>query len=177
MDKSTTPLAHWLAGLSARARALGLSDRTWAARAGVRHETLSRLRHRSNCDLATLIALASAVGARVEVDAESRAATTVDGRFPACIDREEEQRLLDLCVERPLDVGRWRKAGPAFFVAGLAVLLASLPELDRTSLLALAEALHPGSTMVEVFERWLRDSPVRPSRFLPQLAARLRRAA
>ena len=156
---------------------MGLNDRAWAARAGLRHETLSRLRRRSNCDLATLVALASAVGARVDVEAEPPVATTVDGRFPAHFGREEEERLLELCLERPRDVARWRKAGPAFFVAGLAVLLASLPEFDRTSLLVLAEELHPGSTMVEVFERWLRESPVRPSRFLPQLAAKQRRAA
>ncbi|MDE2305723.1 MAG: hypothetical protein KGL34_09195 [Gammaproteobacteria bacterium] len=82
--------------------------------------------------------------------------------------------MLNLCRERPLDVARWRESGPAHFLAGLAVLVASAPQVDRGAWLALAEALEPGSTTVESFQQWLRDSPVRASRFLPMLAERMR---
>ena len=42
---------------------------------------------------------------------------------------------------------------------------------------ALAEVLHPGATEVPVFARWLKRSPLRPSRFLPMLAMETRHAA
>ena len=64
----------------------------------------------------------------------------------------------------------------AFFMAGLAVMLASVPEFDRRSLLDLAEALQAGSSQVEVFALWLERSPLRPSRFLPMLLAESRHA-
>ena len=63
-----------------------------------------------------------------------------------------------------------RKLGPAFFMGGLAVMVASLPDVDRRGLLNLAGALHPGITQVSVFAQWLKRSPVRPSRFFPMLA-------
>ena len=67
MKESTQPLAGILAALSGEARRLGLNDAQWADAAGVRKETLSRLRGRASCDLATLAALARAVGAAVTV--------------------------------------------------------------------------------------------------------------
>jgi hypothetical protein len=98
--------------------------------------------------------------------------STEDGRFPAQLDRDYEQRLLDLCASGDVDPKRWRGCGPPpFFMAGLAVMLASVPEFDRRSLLDLAEALHAGSSQVGVFASWLERSPVRPSRFLPMLLA------
>jgi hypothetical protein len=63
-----------------------------------------------------------------------------------------------------------------FFMAGLAVMRASVPELDRRGLLSLAELLHPGSSEPVVFEQWLKRSPVRPSRFLPMLAMEMKHA-
>jgi hypothetical protein len=86
------------------------------------------------------------------------------------------EQLLDLCASRDIDPKLWRRQGPAFFMAGLAVMVASVPEFDRRSLLDLAEALHAGSSQVEVFALWLERSPVRPSRFLPMLLARSRHA-
>jgi hypothetical protein len=91
-------------------------------------------------------------------------------------DREYEDQLLDLCASGDVEPERWRRHGPAFFMAGLAVMLASVPEFDRRSLLVLAEALHPGSSQVEVFAHWLKRSPVRPSRFLPTLLTGSRHA-
>jgi hypothetical protein len=103
--------------------------------------------------------------------------STPDGRFPALFDREYEERLLGLCASSDLEPKRWRECGPRFFMAGLAVMIASLPEFDRRSFLDLAEALHAGSSQVGVFALWLERSPVRPSRFLPMLLAELCRAA
>ena len=98
-------------------------------------------------------------------------ATTADGLYPASPDRDWQTRLLDLCASGDLDMDRWRLLGPAFFMAGVAVMLASAPGFDRRALLKLAEQLHAGSTQVGVFTRWLERSPIRPSIFLPLLGA------
>ena len=177
MKKSTTDLRSLLDILEHKARALELTDTEWAARAGIRKETLSRLRSRPSCDFATLQALAGVVGARVGVIDGNAPGSTEDGRFPAQLDREYEELLLDLCASGDVEPGRWRHCGPAFFMAGLAVMVASVPEFNRRSLLDLAEALHAGSSQVGVFALWLERSPVRPSRFLPMLLAGLRHAA
>jgi hypothetical protein len=177
MKKSTTHLRSVLDILEHKARALELTDTQWAARAGVRKETLSRLRGRESCDFATLQSLARVVGASVSVIDGNTPGSTEDGRFPAQLDREYEEQLLDLCASGDVEPERWRHYGPAFFMAGLAVMVASVPEFDRRSLLDLAEALHAGSSQVGVFALWLERSPVRPSRFLPMLLAGMRHAA
>jgi DNA-binding phage protein len=177
MNKSTPQLAAILESLETRARERGLTDTAWAARAGIRNETLSRLRSRSSCDFATLQALAEAVDARLGVIDDPGASPAAQDRFPDRLDREYEERLLALCASGDLGIQRWRSEGPLFFMAGLAVMVASLADSDRRGLLDLAEALHAGSTRVGVFESWLEGSPVRPSRFLALLAARLRYAA
>ena len=165
-------LSDLLETLTARARARGLTAADWARRARVRQETLSRLRRRDDCDLATLSALAAQVGARLTVTD----ATTPDGLFPARLDREDEARLLALVAgtESPR---AWADAGPRFFMAGLAVMLASQPGRNRRKLLALAESLHPGASTPVAFNRWLAGSPLRPSRFLPMLEMECRHAA
>lgn len=177
MKTSTTELGPLLAQLTSIARARGLNDSLWAAAAGLPKETLSRLRRRESCDLATLGALAKAIGARLTVLEGEPVRATPDGHLPARIDREYEARLLALAGSGRLDPATWRATGPAFFMAGLAVMLASVGGLDRRGLLALAETLHPGSSQPEVFQAWLARSPLRPSRFLPMLRAELRRAA
>jgi DNA-binding phage protein len=177
MQKSTPHLATLLAQLSQMARAAGLTDTQWAMRAGVRKETLSRLRHRSTCDLATLNALSEAVNARLELVTTAGSTTSADGHFPAAVDRDYERQLVELCASRSLALDRWIQLGPRFFMAGLAVMLASVAGYDRRALLALAELLHPGSSDPAVFARWLERSPLRPSRFLPQLSAERRHAA
>ena len=177
MPKSTTPLLEALSALTRQARALGLTDTQWANRAGVRKETLSRLRHRQSCDFETLQSLAQAVGARVGVLEVQTPDATADGHFPAAVDREYEERLVELSVSGDLDPRRWIAAGPRFFMAGLAVMVASVRNSDRRALLALAERLHPGASEVEVFNRWLERSPLRPTRFLSQLDARAAHAA
>jgi hypothetical protein len=178
MKKSTAHLRSVLGILDRKAAALGLTDTQWAARAGIRKETLSRLRRRQSCDFATLQSLARVVGASVSViDAADTPGSTKDGRFPAQFDRAYEEQLLDLCASGDVDPTHWRHYGPAFFMAGLAVMVASAPEFDRRLLLELAERLHAGSSQVGVFALWLERSPARPSRFLPMLAAELRRAA
>jgi hypothetical protein len=175
MPKSTDALAAVLNDLTLRARDRGLTDTAWAERAGVRKETLSRLRGRATCDFSTLKALADAVGALFAVT--EPAAATAGRHFPERMDREYEGRLLDLCASRTLDPGRWEQLGPRFFMAGLAVMLASTRDFDRRSLLGLAEDLHPGASEPAVFARWLKTSPLRPSRFLPLLSVRVKRAA
>ena len=177
MNKSTRSLDTLLGMLTSEARRRGLSDARWAEAAGVRKETLSRLRGRVSCDYATLEALASVVGLTVTVAAPASRALSADEHFPQRIDREYEEQLLALCASGDLRPVAWRTLGPAFFMAGLAVMLASVSGYDRRQLLALAEALHPGSSLSDVFAIWLAHSPLRPSRFLPLVALRTRRAA
>lgn len=97
--------------------------------------------------------------------------------FPARLDRDYEACLLRLAASGRLDASEWAKAGPRFFMAGLAVMLASVDGQDRAGLLALAEQLYPGASRPHVFEQWLQGSPLRPSRFLPLLEMELRHAA
>ena len=66
---------------------------------------------------------------------------------------------------------------PSFFVAGLAVTLASASGFDRRRYLALAEQLRAGSTVPEVYQQWLAATPLPPSRLLPPLLAMRARAA
>ena len=106
-----------------------------------------------------------------------RPATTSDGHFPRELSRDYERQLLALCASRQLDPAAWSAAGPTFFMAGLAVMLAGNADADRHGLLALAEILQPGATEVPVFARWLKRSPLRPSRFLPMLAMEIKHAA
>ncbi len=177
MDKSIPSLAALLGALSTAARQRGLSDSAWAAKSGVRKETLSRVRSRGSADFGTVAALAHAVGAQLGVTRLDTPALTADGHFPSRVDRDYEEQLLQLAATRKLDAKQWLAAGPAFFVAGLAVMLASVRGMDRRKLLVLAEQLHPGSSQPEVFSLWLARSPVRPSRFVPMLTERLQRAA
>lgn len=177
MNKSINSLSQLLKKLESKARSLGFTDTQWAARAGIRNETLSRLRGRQSCDFATMQTLAQVVGASLDVVDASTLELTEDGRFPAQLDRVYEEQLLDLCASGDAAANSWRHMGPAFFMAGLAVMVASVPEFDRRSLLDLAEALHAGSSQVGVFTLWLERSPVRPSRFIPMLLAGMRRAA
>src|SRR5437660_3173307 len=153
MYKSTT-LAETLSALTRQARALGLRDTEWAARAGVRKETLSRVRHRGTCDLETLSSLAQAVGARLGVLDLRTPGSTPDGHFPAQVDRDYEQRLVELCAGGDLNPALWESGGPRFFMAGLAVMLASILDHDRRGLLALAEGLHPGASEPAVVAYW-----------------------
>jgi hypothetical protein len=152
---------------------LGLTDSAWADRAGVRKETLSRLRRRQTCDFETLRLLAAAVGAQLGVLEVRAPDSTRDGHFPVTVSRDYEEQLIELCGSGDLEPVRWLGAGPRFFMAGLAVMLASVKGDDRRNLLALAEYLHPGASEVAVFNRWLERSPLRPTRFLPLLDARL----
>jgi hypothetical protein len=100
-----------------------------------------------------------------------------DGLWPAMVDRPLEARLVDLIGTGSTRAEDWRPLGPPFFLAGLAVTLASLPELDRRKYLDLAEGLHPGSTEPRVYARWLAETPLPPGRFLPMLEATLRSGA
>lgn len=177
MNKSTSALPRILEALTHAARTHALSDTEWAARAGLRKETLSRLRRRQSCDFATLEALAGVVGVRVGVVDESPLEHSPDGHFPLHMNREYEERLLEFCASRTLDPQLWASLGPRFFMAGVAVMLASVPAFDRRSLLTLAEQLHPGASEPAVFEQWLKRSPLRPSRFLPMLAVEMKHAA
>lgn len=177
MSKSSRPLIELLQVLEGEARKLGLTSSEWAARAGIRQETLSRLRRRPSCDLQTIDALARAVGFAVHVGPVAAAGASPDGLFPMKLTRDAEEKLVELCASGTLDPDAWVRAGPRFFMAGVATMLASVPGLERRDLLELAEALHAGSTRVEVFASWLDRSPLKPSRFLPAVLQRVRRAA
>lgn len=175
MPESTTrDLARLLDELTGRARQRGWNDRQWALHAGLPQETLCRLRQRSrtsdHCDFATLLALATATDAGLSLRDASGTAST-DGLWPARVDRELERALLDAFAVAVPDAARCRELAPPFFMAGLAVMLASVAGFDRPKLLALAETLHPGATELCVFERWLAGTPLRPDRFLPPLLA------
>lgn len=175
MPKSTQPLAHLLEALTRAARNAGWIDAEWARRSGLPKETLCRLRSRSTCDLATLHALSRAVGRQLTID-EPRARTSADGLWPAVVDRRLESKLVEVLGTGSSRPGDWRPLGPSFFLAGLAVTLASVPGFDRRQYLDLAEALHPGSTEPRVFAKWLAETPLTPSRFLPMLQAQFNRA-
>lgn len=175
MSKSTA-LSSLLPVLEADARRLGLTNTAWAARAGMSKETLSRLRNRTSCDLATLEALAVAVGTRLDLERQSPTGLTPDGHFPTEVDRDLEQQLLCLSAHGGTDPRTWRHLGPPFFMAGLAVMLASAAGQDRSARLDLAEQLHPGASEAAVFKRWLARSPIRPTRFLPAVRAHARMA-
>jgi DNA-binding Xre family transcriptional regulator len=176
MSKSTR-LALLLGRLTVAARERGWTDSEWAARAGLRKETLSRLRRRETCDFASLQALCDAVGAQLGVVGPAEANGLPEGHFPPSLDRHYEERLVRLCASQTIDPAQWARLGPRFFMAGLAVMLAGVAGFDRRALLTLAEKLHPGVSEVAVFSLWLKKSPVRPSRFLPLLAKEVANAA
>ena len=145
------------------------SDSRWAAASGVPRETLCRLKKSASCDLRTLSALAKAVD-RVLGAVPAR----IEGQhMPERFGRAEEAALLAFCASSDLRVEGWRAHGPAFFMGGLATLLASVRGFDRRRYLELAEAVHPGITVPEVFAEWLRRSPLRAARFVPQLKKKL----
>ena len=177
MNKAISNLSTLLDDLTQAARARGLNDTQWAARAGLRKETLSRLRRRSSCDFRTLLVLANVVDVRLGTVDETLPVLTHDGNFPAELDREYEEKLLKLCASRSLTPQRWAAAGPRFFMAGLAVMVAGMAGFDRRGLLSLAEHLCPGASEPAVFARWLKRSPLRPARFLPMLDRSVKHAA
>ena len=141
----------------------------WASASGLPKETLSRLRRKSSCDLRTLAALADAAGCTLVA-----VPGTMQGgeHMPNPYGRDYEDHLLDLCASGNADPSAWRATGPAFFMGGLAVLLAGARGFERERYLRLAEALHPGVSTPEVFAMWLRQSPLRAARFLPMVRRR-----
>ena len=177
MQTSTIVLGDLVAGMTHFARTRGLNDSQWAAAAGLPKETLSRLRRRTNCDIATLLSLATAAGTRLAITPGATVETTQDGHFPVRVDRDYESRLLKLAASENYDVAAWHALGPVFFMAGLAVMLASHRGADRNALVTLADKLHPGMSHPDVFDAWLARSPLKPSRFLPMLRARVPHAA
>lgn len=174
MARSILNAAETLEPLTEKVRRLGWTDTAWSARAGVRKETLSRLRRRGTCDLSTLQSLAAAVGAQVTIVDHKFPDTSPDGHFPSQVDRAYEERLVELSASGTLEVERWQRLGPKFFMAGLAVLLASVAKSNRGGFLALAEELHPGVSEPAAFTKWLERSPVRPTRFLGLLGQKVR---
>jgi hypothetical protein len=95
--------------------------------------------------------------------------------FPQSFRRQDEERLVDLCVSGNTDPSAWRQCGSGFFMGGLAVLLASSRHFDREKYLDLADALQVGmSTNLRLVQLWLDKSPVRPSRFMNMVKTRKR---
>lgn len=164
-----TTASKLLAEMTSVARRRFGSDRQWAAACRLPPETLSRLRKRESCDFRTLEALASAAGFQL---VPSRAAYDY-----TTFGREQEEQLLDLCASGDTEPAVWRTYGDPFFMGGLAMMLASSRGFDRRRYLELAEALHPGMSFAEVFDLWLKGSPLSPSRFLPLARHRRQLAA
>lgn len=177
MSKSTNPVRSLVLALSGAARDLGWSDAEWARRSGLPKETLCRLRSRENCDVATLAALSNAVGKRLTAGDPSVGRTHASGLWPPFVDRRFEARLIDLLRCRSTNEVEWRALGPGFFLAGVAVMLASVPGFDRPRYLDLAESLHPGASEPRVFEKWLADTPIAPARLLPMVQQQLNHEA
>ncbi len=171
MTHSANLLRDLLQTMTTRVRARGWTDRQWALTAKRRPETLSRVRHRGSCDVATLDALARACGLELVTRDPAVAVTTdASGLFPRQFDRALEERLLALCVSGDVDPAHWRALGPTFFIAGLAAMLSCFDDMDPDDRYAkLAEVLHPGVLAVSTFRFWLHRSPVKASRFLPML--------
>ena len=148
------------------ARLRGLSDREWAAAAGVRPETLCRMATRTDCDFQTLAALARVLDFSLALD------RMIEPQLPERYGRAEEERLVRLCASGTLDVRQWLDAGPRRFMAGLALLMAGRRDADREALVALAAALDPAILRGDVFQAWLDKSSLKPSRFFPLLDQR-----
>lgn len=176
VTNSHTRLPALLDALRQRARGRGWTDAEWARRAGLPKETLCRLRTRSSCDLATLAQLAAPLEASLAVR-DASPATSADGRWPMRVDRTLERRLLDLAASRSTRADDWRPLGPPYFVAGVAMMLASVPEFDRAAYLELAESLHPGIATPRVLAAWLATTPLPPARFLSAARAEASREA
>jgi hypothetical protein len=166
--KTSTP-ADLLAQMRPTAAARHASAARWAAACGLPRETLSRLKRNPSCDFRTLAALAEAAGCTLVA---VPALASQGGHMPSSWGREAEEALLDLCASGNADPAVWRAQGPAFFMGGVAVLLAGARGFDRERYLRLAEALHPGVSTPEVFQMWLERSPVRAARFLPMARRR-----
>jgi hypothetical protein len=158
-------LQRHLAALEPSAARAGLNRSRWAERAGLRAETLSRLFSRDDCDLRTLDRLAFAAGQRFVVVPEPRR------DMPARWARDVEREYALLCASGSTDVRRWLRQGPRYFMAGLAVMMASARGADREAYLALAGGLCPALLEPDEFQRWLSLTPARPSRFLPMVRA------
>lgn len=168
--KTSTP-ADLLAQMQPAAAARYASAARWAAAGGLPRETLSRLKRNPSCDFRTLAALARAAGYTLAAIPDAAAGGE---HMPASWGREAEEGLLDLCASGNLDPAVWRQHGPAFFMGGVAVLLASARGFERERYMRLAEALHPGISTPEVFGLWLKRTPVRAARFLPMARRRKR---
>lgn len=161
--------ADLLDQMSGAAKARFPTDSSWARACGLPKETLSRLKRNPSCDLRTLGALAQAAGCTLV----AVPATAQDGgHMPRSFGRDREDDLLDLCASGNTDPSAWRAHGPDFFMGGLAVLLASARGFERERYLRLAEAVHPGVSAPEVFALWLKQTPLRPARFLPMARRR-----
>ena len=174
MDSESERAGRLLESLRVSARQRFASDAQWARASGVPKETLSRLGTRLSCDSRTLWALANGAGCTlvaVPAAAQSAAGEEEDASRKS-FDRDYESSLLELCACGNTESADWRAHGPAFFMAGLATLLAGAGGFDRKRYLRLAESLHRGATTPEVFGLWLKESPVVPARFLPMLRAR-----
>ena len=170
LNPGSAQAADLLRSLRTAARRRFASDAEWARASGVPKETLSRLGTRLSCDSRTLWALAAGAGCSlVAVPAAASENDPDRNRF----DRDYESSLLDLCASGKTDRDTWRAYGTAFFMAGLATLLAGARGFDRQRYLRLAESLHLGVTTPEVFGLWLETGAVRPARFLPMLRERM----
>lgn len=71
-------------------------------------------------------------------------------------DRDTEKSFVEFCAHFPPDAELWRQFGDLKFLAGVAIMLAGHSGFDRAAYLTLAEALYPGSSSLEQYEKWHR---------------------
>jgi hypothetical protein len=81
----------------------------------------------------------------------------------------EEKVLVGLVRRKRISVRQCLKDCPPYFIAGVLVSVASVGGADRGPLLRVADRLYPGIGELGEYKRWLAVTPLRPSRFLPQV--------
>lgn len=177
-EDRSADLSALIDNLTAAARRAGLNDSQWAAA-----RPFARKHFPASADSPAAISIPCKRWHRrlerryKQFLARRQQSATDDGHFPLRFDRDTEERLLFLCASGDLDLQHWLEYGSSFFMAGIAVMLASLRDMDRRRYLALAEALYAGSSRAEVFSLWLQRTALRPSRFVPSLRARMKSLA
>jgi len=110
----------------------------------------------------------AADGLAVDAPRASRRASQ-DGLFPDGLDPDEEAKLIELVLSGNRNCADWLMHGPRFFMAGMAVLLAGLPQFEHQPLLELAEEIQPQSSDASLFRLWTQRCPLDRERFLARL--------
>jgi antitoxin (DNA-binding transcriptional repressor) of toxin-antitoxin stability system len=126
--------------------------------------TLGRVAIERHGQIVAYLVPASAQSKRAIVDRSASAKSSWS--------RRQEERVVELCANEDFRPSRWLRAGNRYELAGVAAMLASHADFDRSRMLALAERLHPGMSTTTIFNRWLARTPIHAARLLPMLRQR-----